>query len=454
MDQEDIQIIRSMPISKSLKPDHLVWHTKSGRYSVKSGYKVAQDMKAEVIVGPNCNVLMAQAWYLPVPPKIKHFFWQIVSASLPVMVRLASRGVHCDTVCKRCEIAEESINHTFFECPRSTQVWERVFDGLHRDKFPLGSIYSNQDFIYGKGLGPMALGVTHSPLPWLVWFIWKDRNNKVFQGLQSEPIDIINQALREQLWWEEAQMAARSVSSVSEPVKIPETTVRCQVDGSWKSTEQNSGLGWWCGDGENQTFFLGARYQHRSVSPLHSEMEALLWAMECILSRGIVCQRFETDSAELISMVQDPEEWPAFSALLDEFQVLSASFPHFTLSKIPRTVNVKADCLAHSSRTNKERIEDLEANVTELREDIQKLNKDMNNRFQILEDSLNRLADTLTTGREGDNSATRSTLRTRDKQQLLAQGDNVNQNAPARTVKLDFPRFKGGDPNAWLSKTK
>ncbi|XP_010513288.1 PREDICTED: uncharacterized protein LOC104789255 [Camelina sativa] len=351
MDPEDIQTIFSLPISKSYRPDRLVWHySHSGRYSVKSGYKVAQDMKAEIEYGPNFNALKAKAWDLPVPPKIKHFFWQIASGSLPVTVRLASRGVNCDTVCKRCEMEEESINHTLFQCPLSRRVWERIFVGSNTDKFPFGSIYSNLDFIYGKGLAHLDLGVTHSSIPWLVWFLWKDRNNKVFQGLQSEPTDIIDQALRDQLWWEEAQVAVRAGPVLTESSSTPEISIYCQVDGSWKATEPHSGLGWWCGDSEHQTLVMGARCQRRSASPLHSELEALLWAMECIRSRGIDCRRFETDSAELLAMVQAPEEWPIFSTLLEEFQVLSASLPLFSLIKIPRTSNMKADCLARSSR--------------------------------------------------------------------------------------------------------
>ncbi|XP_019099569.1 PREDICTED: uncharacterized protein LOC109132415 [Camelina sativa] len=228
MDPEDIQIILSLPISKSLRPDRLVWHyTQSGRYLVKSGYKVAQAMKTEIDYGPNLNDLKAKAWDFQVPPKIKLFFWQIASGSLPVMVRLASRGVNCDT------------------------IWERIFDGSDTDKLMSGSIYSNLDFIYGKSLTPMALGVTHSLIPWLVWFLWKDRNKKVFQELQSEPIDISNQALREQLWWEEAQIAPRIDSNMTDSSHDPELLIHCQVDGSWKATETHSGLGWWCGDGEN-----------------------------------------------------------------------------------------------------------------------------------------------------------------------------------------------------------
>lgn len=51
------------------------------------------------------------------------------------------------------------------------------------------------------------------------------------------------------------------------------------------------------------------------------------------------------------SMVTSPEEWPAFSTLLDEFGLLRDCFPTFSLSHIPRSDNLKADCLAQSTRT-------------------------------------------------------------------------------------------------------
>ncbi|XP_010481009.1 PREDICTED: uncharacterized protein LOC104759828 [Camelina sativa] len=78
MDPRDIQIILSMEISKSFKPDKLIWHySSSGRYSVKSGYRIAHELIKEVEYGPTYTALKAQAWELKVPPKIQHFFWQM-----------------------------------------------------------------------------------------------------------------------------------------------------------------------------------------------------------------------------------------------------------------------------------------------------------------------------------------------------------------------------------------
>ncbi|XP_019092307.1 PREDICTED: uncharacterized protein LOC109129123 [Camelina sativa] len=269
-DPEDIPVIRSIAVSKVFKPDSLVWHfTKSGKYSVKSGYRLARELITEVEIGPTCTALRAHAWKLEVPSKVQHFFWQVASGTLPVLERLAHRGIRCDMQCKRCGLKSETINHALFECPRSMSIWE---------------------------LSPLSLeaegqsGITNISiyLPWILWSIWKDRNKK--------------------------------------------------------------GLGWFC-DGDDSTILLGARSQRRGLTPLHAELQALLWAMESILEARVDCQAFETDCAELIAMVQKPDDWPAFTILLEDFSILRSSFPFFTLDRIPRESNVRADCLARSSKT-------------------------------------------------------------------------------------------------------
>ena len=62
-----------MPISKLLKEDRLVWHyTKSGIYTVKSGYGLAHELTKEVVWGPTTTALKTHAWKIKAPPKIKH----------------------------------------------------------------------------------------------------------------------------------------------------------------------------------------------------------------------------------------------------------------------------------------------------------------------------------------------------------------------------------------------
>ncbi|XP_010445653.1 PREDICTED: uncharacterized protein LOC104728362 [Camelina sativa] len=74
-----------------------------------------------------------------------------------------------------------------------------------------------------------------------------------------------------------------------------------------------------------------------------------------------------------------------------------------------------------------------------------------------MEEAINRLTEAVTAGREGGGAAVRGNHRHVGQEQQLQpvnRGENLNPFSQGRTVKLEFPRFKGGDPTAWISKVK
>ncbi|KAF2540791.1 hypothetical protein F2Q68_00031054 [Brassica cretica] len=75
----------------------------------------------------------------------------------------------------------------------------------------------------------------------------------------------------------------------------------------------------------------GTRNIRRRETTLHSELEALSWAMESLLQH-FDCQRFGTDCKYLIAMVNDPQAWPNFSTELEVIQIHKMCFPDFKIS--------------------------------------------------------------------------------------------------------------------------
>ena len=82
---------------------------------------------------------------------------------------------------------------------------------------------------------------------WILWYIWKGRNNKVFSNLDIDPRDTLKLAETESVLWAEAQIAhtqrtdhARSVVNATVPT-IPGRW--CYTDGSWKQNDRYSGQG-------------------------------------------------------------------------------------------------------------------------------------------------------------------------------------------------------------------
>ncbi|KAL1191046.1 putative ribonuclease H protein [Cardamine amara subsp. amara] len=309
MDLEDVSLIRRLPISKSFKEDRLIWHyTKSGKYTVKSGYELAWSMSDEVSSGPSSKALKAQAWKVKAPPKIKHMLWQIASGTLAVTSRLNHRGVKCDSICQRCGLKEETINHVFFECSSAVQTWTLSKVSSSIINFPTGSEYTNLDYLYWRIPNNIKEQSISGCFPWILWFLWKARNKKLFEGKQTLPQDILNRAITEYLAWEEAQKIPTEEEVNRELVEIIPSLIRCRIDGSLKSSDPTTGLGWVCIQGDDNVLLLGAKCYRKTLSPLHTELEALLWAVTSIISAKILCHVFETDCADLVAMVQSPEE--------------------------------------------------------------------------------------------------------------------------------------------------
>ena len=328
------------------------WHfTKNGKYSVQSGYQVERVYpdreKPPDLIGPTVDILKAFCWKVRCPPKIQHFLWQIISGCIAVMKNLQTRGIQGDICCARCGDPEESINHVFFECPPARQVWALSKIPSNPNIFPSSSFFANMDYLFWR-VNPK---MDDHQFAWILWYIWKGRNNKVFSNLDIDPTDTLKIAELESTLWAEAQVAKNQMREhqVQNRSTEPNLGRWCFIDGSWKDKELFSGQGWYSTlpgfDG-----LLGARNVRACLSPLHSEVEALIWAMECMKNLRQFQVTFATDCSQLVKMVSEPEEWPAFGSYLEDIKLLRRSFFNSDIVHVPRTENLRADSLARSAR--------------------------------------------------------------------------------------------------------
>ncbi|KAG5410678.1 hypothetical protein IGI04_006997, partial [Brassica rapa subsp. trilocularis] len=124
----------------------------------------------------------------------------------------------------------------------------------------------------------------------------------------------------------------------------------CLLDGSWTSTDHFSGCGWvWMDNGSNIQL-MGTRNITRRESALHSELEALRWAMENMLQHS-TCQSFGTDCKDLIAMLKEPHAWLSFATELERIEMLQICLPEFSIIHVPRARNQTSDFLAKTARS-------------------------------------------------------------------------------------------------------
>ncbi|XP_022562623.2 uncharacterized protein LOC106408525 [Brassica napus] len=171
---EDIPLIQNLKSTLSPRVNRYCWsHTKSGVYSVKSGYALAMEtMEASEpapVLEPSATALQARA----------------LSNCVPVCNSLADRHCGNDRNCPRCGAEEETRNHLFFECPSSVQAWDLA-------DMPHSLAYSR---------APRYLDTTINNVPWVIWYIWKARNDKAFNSKDPSPLETIQIAKSEAESW-------------------------------------------------------------------------------------------------------------------------------------------------------------------------------------------------------------------------------------------------------------
>ena len=95
---------------------------------------------------------------------------------------------------------------------------------------------------------------------------------------------------------------------------------------------------------------MRARNVRACLSPLHADIEPLLWAMECMKNVRQFKVTFATDCSQLVKMISEPKEWLAFTNYMEDIKILKEDFTRSEIIYIPRTQNSRADSLARSVR--------------------------------------------------------------------------------------------------------
>ncbi|XP_023633512.1 uncharacterized protein LOC111829070 [Capsella rubella] len=363
VDPSDIPLILGIRPSRTYLSDGYSWvHTKSGNYTVKSGYWAARNLSRPScdlpFQGPDVSALQAQVWKTKTTRKLKHFMWQCLSGCVATCQRLFSRHIGREKDCLRCGHEEESINHHLFECPPARQVWALSPIPSSGTVFPRQSLFYNFDFLFWRGQ-ELEIDVSNiHNFPWILWFIWKARNRFLFENIRVSPEETLLLATHEAEVWRRAMEADASPDPPPPPLVVhrplSSPILECQCDASWLDSDPFSGLGWILlddrGNFSQGHSWFGLKSVRRSLSPLHAEWDSLLWAMESMLALSHFNASFATDCSDILAVLEAPSDWPTFAAEYASFRDLENSFLDFNIGRIPRKENGRSDYLAKKAR--------------------------------------------------------------------------------------------------------
>lgn len=113
-----------------------------------------------------------------------------IQGMLSTKERLAKWGITVDQTCMLCSREQECIDHLFFECDFSKEIWSRIlkWQGIHRQlKLWQEEIEWTNTEMRSNNPTAKVFGLTFAGC---VYYIWQERNFRIFQN-KKRTVDVI-----------------------------------------------------------------------------------------------------------------------------------------------------------------------------------------------------------------------------------------------------------------------
>lgn len=82
-------------------------------------------------------------------------------------------------------------------CPPSLQSWALFNIPNTPSIFPSESLWGNMDYLFLR----IPNQTEFEDVPWIIWYLWKAKNDKVFNNLDRSPLEVIEIARKESKEW-------------------------------------------------------------------------------------------------------------------------------------------------------------------------------------------------------------------------------------------------------------
>ncbi|XP_039020600.1 uncharacterized protein LOC120152444 [Hibiscus syriacus] len=123
-------------------------------------------------------------WFVGRIPKYCIILWMVILDRLPTRIRLLRMGFAIDNdKCLLCNLESETRNHLFFECDYAGNLWKAILQlcGVNRRASHWdGELAWATHCFKGKSLITRVLKLALSSH---VYWIWKERNDRLFGGV-------------------------------------------------------------------------------------------------------------------------------------------------------------------------------------------------------------------------------------------------------------------------------
>ncbi|XP_071728076.1 uncharacterized protein [Rutidosis leptorrhynchoides] len=158
-----------------------------------------------------------------IPKKLEIFVWRAAKKRLHVRVKLDKRGIDLHIVrCPLCDDGLETVEHALIFCKHAIEVWDRIFKLWNMGSF---NNFTINELLMKNNHSSSMSSLGNSiwlAIKWIgAYFIWKNRNNKVFRDKNWNPPVTFNEIQTISFDWISNRARGRKVdwqSWISNPV--------------------------------------------------------------------------------------------------------------------------------------------------------------------------------------------------------------------------------------------
>ncbi|XP_021737182.1 uncharacterized protein LOC110703699 [Chenopodium quinoa] len=300
---------RILALERPTKPmdDFVYWKfSRDGNFSTKSAYAMMlRQFSPSDGMLPFSFAWWKVFWKLPILPKLQCFCWKFLHNALPLFGTLQAHGIPVDSTYVLCHNNQETVDHLFRDCSFINSLWSAnsfLQSLMVRGDKPFSVWFVDKVLSLRRSKSWEALMVLIS----FLWAIWIARNHKIFRQAVISPAFIF---LTMQDWTSRGLASQDNKSSSLVPSigsrsrVMPDTKSSCfsccfqgsgdssfgiclVFDGAFNAHDNAAGAGWVFRRPSSDVVIGGGSRAFLSSSALHSELQALLWALRSAGHRG------------------------------------------------------------------------------------------------------------------------------------------------------------------------
>ncbi|XP_074378458.1 uncharacterized protein LOC141719995 [Apium graveolens] len=343
----DIQLIKSIPISRSIQQDSWYWIIEqSGLFTVKSCYRK--------LVGeqqwPNAG-FWKKLWSLELPGKVSNFMWRVCKGVVPTAMALAEKRVQIPTRCSWCLVKNEDIGHVLFDCCFARNVWGKVaVPEVDIDRYQ-GSVW---DFLI-----PLFNTCNREKLSLIAmvcWSLWNRRNRWIWDKITGSDFGVHAAAINLLNDWKRAQVEKKNYRQVinSSPrhwSPPQQGWVKINVDAALFEASGSTGISSIIRNEAGQFIRARVRRIDGKMYPREAEAVSLKEALSWTKDLGFRKCVFETDAKLLAEACKGTNGRSFFHTIVLDCIEFFKHFDDVLVNFVHRSANGVAHALARAAHS-------------------------------------------------------------------------------------------------------